>query len=82
MVVRPEKMEVRPRLRLARIISSKSTILGSFDLGLTLSLSLMNSLKPGRTLAIKTLINWHKSCRVSFTLRLLQNVDIICMLVG
>jgi hypothetical protein len=45
-VERPEKMDVRPRLRFERTISSNSVIRGSLDLGLVLSRSLMNSLKP------------------------------------
>jgi hypothetical protein len=49
--MRLEKKDVRPRLRLDKTISSNSAILGSFDFGLTLSLSLMNSLKPKGILA-------------------------------
>lgn len=45
-MLRLEKIDDRPRLRLDRTISSKSAILGSLDLGLTCSLSLMNSLNP------------------------------------
>lgn len=44
--MRPEKMEVRPRFRFDRIISSNSAILGSLDFGFALSRSPMNSLKP------------------------------------
>lgn len=46
MVDRPEKMELRPRLRFERTISSKRAIFESLDLGLVLSRSLMNSLNP------------------------------------
>ena len=54
---RPEKMVVRPRLRFAIMISSKRTILGSFDFGLIRSRSLMNSLNPNHSLATMRLIN-------------------------
>lgn len=52
-MLRPEKIEERPRLRLDRTISSKSVMRGSlfFDFGLEYSLSLMNSLNPGPLLA-------------------------------
>jgi hypothetical protein len=45
-VIRPEKIEVRPRLRFERIISSNKVIFESLTFGWTLSRSLMNSLKP------------------------------------
>lgn len=47
-VLRPEKIEERPRLRFDSTISSKSVMRGSFffDFGFAYSLSLMNSLNP------------------------------------
>ena len=48
-MVRPEKIEERPRLRLDNTISSNSVKRGSlfFDFGFAYSRSLMNSLNPG-----------------------------------
>lgn len=45
-VERPEKIDVRPRLRFESTISSNKAIRGSLDFGLVRSRSLINSLKP------------------------------------
>lgn len=47
-VERPEKIDPRPRLRFDRTISSNKAIFEFLSLGLVLSRSAMNSLKPGR----------------------------------
>lgn len=76
-VDRPEKMDVRPRLRFERTISSNRVIRGSLDFGLVRSRSLMNSLKP----IIGSVLPPRCDMRTrQLTLCLLQNCDILRML--